>query len=356
CALAAAVAATAVTAVLHLTPLPVAVAPFLAVVLATLAARRPPRLSLPFQGEWYVCQGEDGGWTHYGPWRHAWDFIVLDREGRSHRGEGVRLDDYLCFDRPVLAPADGVVEAVVDDVPDNPPGQPCTQRNWGNHVILRHGRYYTELSHFRQGSILVRPGQRVRRGEVLGRCGNSGLSCEPHLHLQLQESPEVGAATIPAEFVPFEGAGPVPVQGTLVRPRSQNNRRYIMKRILIVVLLVAAVAAMAPAATALKLEVTAVDVLNIQGSAPQGGCFLGISLYPPGKTEGKHAVRKVDGGTFSSRQTIGSQFRGGTYEVALWQKRVPRNACTVQNCAWCRRNGFHMDGLLLYRTGQIGGR
>ncbi|GMU55016.1 MAG: hypothetical protein AMXMBFR33_41620 [Candidatus Xenobia bacterium] len=161
--------------------------------------------TLPFWGEWTVCQPPDGGWTHVGPWNEAWDFIVLDSAGRSHRGSGLSLQDYYCYDLPVAAPAAGVVVALVNDVPDNPPGQPNVFANWGNLVVLSHGNgLYTELSHFRQGSLVVELGQRVERGQLLGRCGNSGYSCEPHLHIQLQAEPWPGAPTLPTRFQDYQ--------------------------------------------------------------------------------------------------------------------------------------------------------
>ena len=45
------------------------------------------------------------------------------------------------------------------------------------------------LAHFKQGSIRVKAGDQVKRGQVLGLCGNSGNSSEPHIHYHLQHSP-----------------------------------------------------------------------------------------------------------------------------------------------------------------------
>jgi murein DD-endopeptidase MepM/ murein hydrolase activator NlpD len=44
------------------------------------------------------------------------------------------------------------------------------------------------LAHFQRGSVAVKAGDRVQRGQLLGKCGNSGNSSEPHLHYQLQHS------------------------------------------------------------------------------------------------------------------------------------------------------------------------
>jgi len=60
----------------------------------------------------------------------------------------------------------------------------------GNCVIIQHSKDEVSLlAHFKQGSIVVKPGDKVKRGELLGQCGNSGNSSEPHLHYHLQNSP-----------------------------------------------------------------------------------------------------------------------------------------------------------------------
>ncbi|NOZ04709.1 MAG: hypothetical protein GXO92_08965, partial [FCB group bacterium] len=56
----------------------------------------------------------------------------------------------------------------------------------------------------KQGSVVVVPGQQVQRGALLGYCGNSGRSPVPHIHLQLQSNPALGAPTLPVVFA--EGA------------------------------------------------------------------------------------------------------------------------------------------------------
>ncbi len=154
-------------------------------------------LYLPFMGEWTVTQGHDGPHTHRGPWRHAWDFEVQDDEGRTFRNDGSRLEDYYCYNLPVLAPAPGYVVEVRDHVPDNAIGQVNLRDNWGNALVIRHAEgLYTTLAHLRAGTIEVVPGQYVQRGQVLARLGNSGRSPVPHLHMQVQATPWIGAHTL----------------------------------------------------------------------------------------------------------------------------------------------------------------
>ena len=51
------------------------------------------------------------------------------------------------------------------------------------------------LAHLRRGSPAVRVGERVRAGQVLGQCGNSGNSSDPHVHFQLMDGPDIETAT-----------------------------------------------------------------------------------------------------------------------------------------------------------------
>lgn len=161
-------------------------------------------LSLPFAGRWTVWQAFNGPWTHQGPWRYAYDFVVTDANGNTYRGEGNRLEDYLAFRKPVLSPAKGRVARVVDSLPDNPIGETDRANNWGNALVLKDDRgFFVEISHFAQGSIRVKEGDWVERGTLLGLCGNSGYSPQPHVHIQVQPSDELGAPTLPFSFVGY---------------------------------------------------------------------------------------------------------------------------------------------------------
>ena len=183
-------------------------------------------IRLPFMGEWYVSQGYDGAYTHREAWRHALDFVVTDRDGNAHRIPASVPADHHCFDKPVLAPADGQVEYVTDHVEDNPLGHNNTRENWGNTVIIRHTEgLYSKLSHLHRGSVRIKKGDLIRQGDIIGHCGNSGRSPVPHLHFQLQTTAWLSAATFPyplAAFLKYNGHGytliehSVPQEGDLV--------------------------------------------------------------------------------------------------------------------------------------------
>lgn len=156
---------------------------------------------LPFWGEWTVTQGHDGEYTHKGDWGKAFDFMIEDDKSKTFASNGLLCENYYCYNKPVLAPADGIVEEIVDNVDDNEIGKVNTINNWGNTIIIRHlPGLYTQISHLKKGSFKVAKGEFVQRGDLLALCGNSGRSPEPHLHFQVQISPMIGARTIDYPF------------------------------------------------------------------------------------------------------------------------------------------------------------
>ncbi len=154
-------------------------------------------VSLPLLGEWSVSQAEDGEYTHQGEWKYAWDFVITDREGKQYTLTGDYPKDYYCYDKSVVAPADGIVVEIIDGVEDNTIGDVNLVQNWGNSIVIKHTEYlYTQLSHLKKGSFKVNKGDFVRRGDILARCGNSGRSPYPHLHFQMQATPYIGSKTL----------------------------------------------------------------------------------------------------------------------------------------------------------------
>jgi len=158
-------------------------------------------LHLPFWGKWIVSQGHDGKYTHKGDWSNAYDFMLLDEEMKSYSSNGLLCENYHCYNKPVLAPADGIVEEIIDQIDDNEIGKINTINNWGNTIIIRHlPGLYTQLSHLRKDSFKVSKGDLVKCGDILATCGNSGRSPQPHLHFQVQTSPNTGAKTLDYPF------------------------------------------------------------------------------------------------------------------------------------------------------------
>lgn len=194
------------------------------------ASGKDATLFLPVAGAWTVWQGQDGPWTHQGAWRHAIDFVITDSDGETCADEGTRLEDYYCYRKPVLSPIRGRVACVINDLPDSKVGSPDETNKWGNLVIIWDPRgFYVELSHFAHNSITVAVGAWVERGTVLGLCGNSGYSPQPHLHVQVQATETPGAASLPFSFVSYAQDGvyhanDMPLQGARVEPLYPDKR------------------------------------------------------------------------------------------------------------------------------------
>lgn len=188
------------------------------------------RLRLPFDGQWKVFWGgrtlEQNYHAESPDQRFAYDF-VREIDGSSHSGDGATLEDYHCWGEPILAPAPATVVAAVDVLPDQPIGTTNPQAPAGNHVMLDLGRgEYALLAHFQQGSLQVAQGDEVAAGDVLGRCGNSGNTSEPHLHFHLQDAPVFGQGSgLPAFFNNYIADGqPVargePLRHQLIEPAA----------------------------------------------------------------------------------------------------------------------------------------
>ncbi len=154
-------------------------------------------IHLPFYGEWFVSQGHEGKITHKEDWRFAFDFVVVDETQKTFKGSGEEVNDFYCYDLPVLSPAAGYVVTLVDGVEDNLIGDVNLGENWGNAIVIKHGDFlYSKITHIKDASFKVKLGDYVKKGEVLATCGNSGRSPEPHIHFQLQSTPFVGAKTL----------------------------------------------------------------------------------------------------------------------------------------------------------------
>ncbi len=161
------------------------------------------KLELPFEGEWYVVWGGRPFYMNNHAasrdQRFACDFTVL-LEHCMYENDGSRNSDFYAYGRPILAPASGVIVHAVDTVPENIPGQMTDSP--GNMVVIDHGNSeYSFLCHLQHHSVKVKPGQNVRSGEFIARCGNSGHSTAPGLHYHLQNTPELyNGEGLPAQF------------------------------------------------------------------------------------------------------------------------------------------------------------
>ncbi|HOV68898.1 MAG TPA: M23 family metallopeptidase [Clostridia bacterium] len=128
-------------------------------------------------------------------------------DGKTHSGGGRELRDYYCYGQDVLAPADGEVVSMADNHPESRTygdGRiECRAKDIrGNYITLKHNeKEFSTIAHLMPGSVIVALGQKVVRGQVIAKCGNSGNTSEPHIHFQLNNGKSFFAsAGLPVKF------------------------------------------------------------------------------------------------------------------------------------------------------------
>ena len=168
-------------------------------------------------GIWYMSEGCCADDTHHRrglgpingelsvPQRFAIDFYKLDEQHRTWVGDPSKLESFLTYRVPILSAAAGTVVAALDGFANttalpNPPKPPLINETVGNHVIVKVADgVYVLYAHMDPGSVAVRVGDQVTRGQQLGLIGSSGNSTTPHLHFQILTLPTY----FPADSKPF---------------------------------------------------------------------------------------------------------------------------------------------------------
>jgi len=196
---------------------------------ASVAVRDRPPLALgaPLRGGVWIARG---GPSNTSAHRHALlplagcariaqrfaiDWTRVDTTGATFVGDPRDNRNYLAWGSDVLAVADGVIASTHDGVPENspgfPPAVPITPATaCGNYVVLDvGGGCFALYAHLQPRSLRIRPGDRVKRGQVLGLVGNSGNSQYPHLHFHLADANDpIAAEGVPYALERFEGRTP----------------------------------------------------------------------------------------------------------------------------------------------------
>lgn len=131
------------------------------------------------------------------------------RNGEIYSGDARDVRAYYSYGQDVVAVADGVVVGARNDMPDNiprtkdgfTPAVPLTMDNLaGNFIVLDVGSgQYAQYAHLQPGSVRVKAGDRVSKGQLVARVGNSGDARVPHLHFQVA----TGTDILDGEGVPY---------------------------------------------------------------------------------------------------------------------------------------------------------
>jgi len=161
------------------------------------------RALIPIDGHAFISQ------------RFAIDWVQLNPDGKTYTGDPSENKNYRAYGAEILAVADGVVTEIKDGIPQNTPGAkalavPITLETiGGNHVIEElGGGLFAFYAHMQPGTLRVKVGDKITRGQTLGLLGNTGNSSEPHLHFQICDAnSELGSEGIPYALRSFEVLG-----------------------------------------------------------------------------------------------------------------------------------------------------
>lgn len=198
-------------------------------------ARAVPVIGAPLRGgRWLAHEGPGAAQSHHWgslvaingtltiPQRFALDLVGVDDAGHALRPSATDLQkttyqDWVGYGAEVIAVADGTVVGARDGEVDNKPFTPqpepkslTTNDLFGNYVVIDIGsKAFAGYAHLARGSVRVKVGDRVHRGQVIGRLGQSGNSSGPHLHFQLADAPTFeGSEGIPYVFSNYTYYGP----------------------------------------------------------------------------------------------------------------------------------------------------
>lgn len=200
-----------------------------------VSGEQPMVLGPPLRGgRWLAHEGPGNAQSHHWgslvavngdltiPQRYALDLVGIDAEGHAMR-PGVKniqkssYADWIGYGAQVIAVADGVVRATRDGEQEHQPLSPQPEPPsltanglFGNYVVLELAPgVFASYAHLKKGSVKLKPGDRVHRGQLLGQLGQSGNSAAPHLHFQLSTAATFeGSEGLPYVFESFELLGP----------------------------------------------------------------------------------------------------------------------------------------------------
>lgn len=149
---------------------------------------------LPFKtGTWLVFWGgdtpEENHHSGSQAQQYAFDLIMTDNKGNFVRTDASTKEGYFSYGQDVLAPADGTVVEVASGLRDNAPKELNNYSLMGNYIMIEHNKStYSVLAHLKLDSAAVKVGDKVKAGQKIAQCGNSGNTTDPHLHFHVQDS------------------------------------------------------------------------------------------------------------------------------------------------------------------------
>lgn len=167
------------------------------------------RAMIPLNNELYISQ------------RYANDWMQMDQQNKVVHGDLKKVENYECYGKRAIAVADATVVESIDNLQNQPIGKPSRlhiTEYGGNYVLLDLGnKRYAFYAHLKPGSIKVKAGDKVTRGQEIGLVGNVGNSFAPHLHFHICEQP----SPLAANGIPFV------IDSMTLRGKFKSVRQYI---------------------------------------------------------------------------------------------------------------------------------
>ncbi|MCL2190225.1 MAG: M23 family metallopeptidase [Defluviitaleaceae bacterium] len=197
---------------------------------------------LPFTGKWCVWSGGTTkelsmDWDEPSD-RFTYYFVMLDDNGNNYKADNPTIENNLCYGKDVLAVADGVVVKVCNKHSDFFENKEDEFINYagtwdivGNHIIIKHSKNeYSCVGNLMFNSITVKVGDKVKQGQSIAKCGNSGYTTAlPCLYFNLLSSRSVyQSISLPITFANINATQSTAynlahVHEREIRPSTQGN-------------------------------------------------------------------------------------------------------------------------------------
>jgi len=141
---------------------------------------------------------------------------------------------------PVIAALNGVVvTSALGETGSCVVGDTECGGKYGNYVVIQHtDGNYTLYAHMATNSVLVKEGDTVKQGQVLGYVGNTGKSTGPHLHFEVRVGGnDLNSAQQPLNFISATDARAAAASGTMadwiaiLEGGSKSGNNYVVEDI-----------------------------------------------------------------------------------------------------------------------------
>ena len=150
--------------------------------------------------------------------QYALDIVKLNSRGMSTK-DFFRADFsiYAIYGDTIFSPCDGKVVAMKDGLDNAPIGSLDNLHPAGNHIILEYDNNLILMAHMLKNSIMVSAGEMVKKGQPIGRVGNSGRTTGPHLHIHAIAGTDTSKIIHGGNGIPIYFDGKFPVRNDRLR-------------------------------------------------------------------------------------------------------------------------------------------